>query len=108
MQATLTIVRDCEEALRNSGTAAAQRSYQSLPSTIDKVQKSLDQLVDFARAKLLKNENKLSRLGLSEKNKNRLIAIRQSISDCHQNLQLVLLAANLSVFLEERINRIFT
>jgi len=97
LQATLIVVRDENNALRNSRSPAARLAYNTLPETIDKLQKRVNQLVDFAHANLLKHGKGLSRLGLSERRRKRLVEIRDGISEAHSNLRLVLLTANLSV-----------
>ena len=95
MQVTLTTVRDCADTLRNSKAPAAQQSYRNLPYAIDRVQVSLDRLVDFIRESLLRKGNRKSRLGLSESKKRKLSELRGVVSEAHQNLRLILLSANL-------------
>lgn len=95
MQATLIVVRDCEESLRNSEMPDAQNGYQGLPDTITKTQKSLDHLVDFSYEKMLRDGKGMARLGLNEKKRRQLSEIRQSIAESHRNLRLVLISANL-------------
>jgi hypothetical protein len=97
LQATLAVVRDEDKALRNSRIPAARLAYQALPDTIERLQKYLNELVDFTHANLLKDGKGLPRLGLSARRKKQLADIRDNISDAHRHLQLVLLAANLSV-----------
>ena len=97
LQATLIVVRDENNALRDSRIPAARLAYNTLPDTIDKLQKRVNQLVDFAHANLLKHGKGLSRLGLSERRRKQLVEIRDGISEAHSNLRLVLLTANLSV-----------
>ena len=91
-------MRDEDDALRNSTIPAARLAYETLPNTIERLQKRLNELVDFAHAHLLRNGKGLSRLGLSARRKKQLVDIRDSISDAHRNLQLVLLSANLLVY----------
>ncbi|PVH95268.1 hypothetical protein DM02DRAFT_164821 [Periconia macrospinosa] len=95
LQATLIIVRDCADTLKNSKAPAAQQSYRDLPYAIDKVQAPLDRLVDFIRGSLLRKGNRKSRLSLSESKKRKLSELRGSVSEAHQHLQLILLSANL-------------
>jgi hypothetical protein len=95
----LILVRDEDHALRNSRISAARLAYKTMPETIEKLQKCLDQLVDFAHLNLLKKGKGLSRLGLSGRKRNQLADLRNNISDAHRNLQLILLSANLSVAL---------
>ncbi|KAF2797460.1 ankyrin [Melanomma pulvis-pyrius CBS 109.77] len=95
LQSTLIVVRDCEEALRNSKIPETQRGYQVLPETISKAQKSLDRLVHFSYEKMLRNGKGMARLGLTEKKRRQLFEIKQSIDESHRNLRLVLLSANL-------------
>ncbi|USP76497.1 hypothetical protein yc1106_03771 [Curvularia clavata] len=98
LQATLIVVRDEDDALRNSTIPAARLAYETLPNTIGRLQKRLDEVVDFAHAHLLRNGKGLSHLGLSARRKKQLVDIRDSISDAHRNLQLVLLSANLLAY----------
>ena len=93
----MVVVRDEDDALRNSAIPAAKLAYETLPNTIERLQKCLNELVDFAHATLLKNGKGLSRLGLSTRRKKQLAEIRDNISDAHRNLRLVLLSANLLV-----------
>jgi len=72
VQATLITVRDCTETLKNSKAPAAQQSYQNLPNAVNKVQISLDRLVDFIRDSFLRKENRLSRLSLNESKKKKV------------------------------------
>ncbi|KAJ6284526.1 hypothetical protein J3E71DRAFT_338882 [Bipolaris maydis] len=95
LQTTLTVVRDEDDALRSSKTPAARLAYETLPETIGKLEKYLDQLNQFAHANLFRNGKGSWRLGLNTRRKNELADIREKISDAHRNLQLVLLSVNL-------------
>ncbi|KAF2639458.1 hypothetical protein P280DRAFT_37882 [Massarina eburnea CBS 473.64] len=95
LQTTLIVVRDHYEALRDNMLPAARLAYKTLPETTKKLQERLDRLIDFAKDTLLKNGKGLPRLGLSERKRKQLVEIRESISDAHRNLQLVLLTANI-------------
>ncbi|KAF5845711.1 hypothetical protein GGP41_009493 [Bipolaris sorokiniana] len=44
LQMTLTVVRDADDALRSSKTPAARLAYGTLPETIAKLEKYLNQL----------------------------------------------------------------
>lgn len=94
------MVRDEDDAVRNSTILAAGLAYKTLPDIIQKLQKRLNELVDFAHENLLRNGKGLPHLGLSARRKKQLVDIRDNISDAHRNLQLVLLSANLSVWLQ--------
>ncbi len=97
LQATLMVVREEYDALRNSRIPAARLATQTLPDTIARLQQHLDRLVHFANTHLLNKGKGLSRLGLSERRRKELTEIRNDISDAHRNLQLVLSSANLLV-----------
>ena len=95
LQATLVVVRTVEEALRNSTMLAVRQSYGSLRERVDKAQKSLNRLIDFTHRHLLRKGKGTRRWGISEKKRKELADIRDSISESHRNIQLVLLSANL-------------
>jgi len=97
MQATIIILRDSVNALRDSKAPAAQRSYQDLPCAIDKAQVSLDQLVDFIQTSVLRKGKGVSRLSLHESKRKRLAELRGIVTEAHQNLQLLFHSANLFV-----------
>lgn len=98
-------MRDEHHTLENSRIPAARVAYKTLPDTIEKLQRRLNQLVDFAHTNLLNNGKGMSRLGLSERRRKQLVDIRDSISDAHRNLRLILLSANLLVQLQFVSNR---
>ncbi|PSN72684.1 hypothetical protein BS50DRAFT_628829 [Corynespora cassiicola Philippines] len=89
LQGTLIMARGEYNALRDSRIPAARETYQNLPDILERLQGYLDELIDFARTKLLKN-GKIPRLGLSEQKKRQLVVIRDNISDAHRNLQMTL------------------
>jgi hypothetical protein len=97
LQGTLITVRDCADMLKNSNRPAAQQSYRNLPPVINRIQTAMDGLVDFIQDKLLRKGKGLARLSLSERKKKHLTELRVVISEAQQNLQLILLSANLLV-----------
>jgi hypothetical protein len=98
LRATLTIVHDSAKALHASSIPVAREAYQSLPQFIDKTEKVINDLVYLIEQDLLKSPGKVSYRAWNDKNKKRLAATKESISEARLNLTAVIGSANLYVF----------
>lgn len=95
MQATLVSVRYAEAALRDGEGQIIPEIHNTLKEALEKAQISLDRLVEFANQNLSRPNGKTRLLGLDGKRRKLFIEIKESISESHRNLQMLLISANL-------------